>query len=112
METAAEAVAETLPLLTLVALRNEYRRSGSGVTGLLSASCEIVLRGTTLGYSSARRTPMIRRLTLGFALSLLTAPALFAAGTLPSQATDRLPWAHLVAQASTALCTWLGVGCV
>jgi hypothetical protein len=55
---------------------------------------------------------MIRRLTLGFALSLLTAPALFAAGTLPSQATDRLPWAHLVAQASTALCTWLGVGCV
>jgi hypothetical protein len=54
---------------------------------------------------------MIKRLTIGFAISLMTAPVLFAAPSLPSQATDRLPWGHLAAQAATALCTWLGVGC-
>ena len=55
---------------------------------------------------------MIRRLALGFALSVVMAPALFAAPSLPSQATDHLPWSHLAAQAATALCTYLGVGCV
>ncbi len=54
---------------------------------------------------------MIRRLTLGFAIALMTAPALFAAPTLPSQATDRLPWAYLAEAAANALCTYLGVGC-
>jgi|KBSMisStaDraftv2_1062788.scaffolds.fasta_scaffold1621260_1 hypothetical protein len=54
---------------------------------------------------------MIRRLAFGFGISLMTAPVLFAAPSLPSQATDHLPWAHLAAQAATALCTYLGVGC-
>jgi hypothetical protein len=54
---------------------------------------------------------MLRRLTVGFAMALLTAPALFAAGTMPPQATDRLPWGYLADAAASALCTWLGVGC-
>jgi hypothetical protein len=54
---------------------------------------------------------MIKRLAVGFAISLMTAPVLFAAPTLPSQATDHLPWSYLAAQAATALCTYLGVGC-
>jgi hypothetical protein len=54
---------------------------------------------------------MIKRLTLGFAISMMTAPVLFAAPSLPSQATDRLPWGHLVDAATSALCTYLGVGC-
>ena len=54
---------------------------------------------------------MLRRLAFGFAIALMTAPALFAAPTLPSQATSRLPWDRLVDAASAALCTYLGVGC-
>lgn len=54
---------------------------------------------------------MLRRLTLGFAIALMTAPALFAAPTLPSQATSRLPWERLASAAAEALCTYLGVGC-
>ena len=55
---------------------------------------------------------MLRRLTIGFALALVTAPALFAAPTLPEQATSRLPWDRLAAAAAAeALCTYLGVGC-
>ena len=54
---------------------------------------------------------MLRRLTIGFALALVTAPALFAAPTLPEQATSRLPWDRLAAAAAEALCTYLGVGC-
>jgi hypothetical protein len=54
---------------------------------------------------------MIKRLTLGFAISLMTAPVLFAAPSLPSQATSHLPWDHLVAAATNALCTYLNVGC-
>ena len=52
---------------------------------------------------------MIKRLTIGFALALMTAPALFAAPSLPSQATDRLPWEHLVSAARDALCNYLGL---
>ena len=52
---------------------------------------------------------MLRRLTLGFAIALVTAPALFAAPSLPSQATDRLPWDRLVSAAAEALCTYLGL---
>lgn len=54
---------------------------------------------------------MLRRLTLGFAIALMTAPALFAAPNLPSQATNRLPWERLADAATAALCTYLGVGC-
>jgi hypothetical protein len=54
---------------------------------------------------------MIKRLTLGFAVALMTAPVLFAAPTLPQQATSRLPWERLVDAATNALCTYLGVGC-
>ena len=53
---------------------------------------------------------MIRRLAFGFAIALMTAPALYAAD-LPSQATSRLPWERLVSAATNALCTYLGVGC-
>lgn len=54
---------------------------------------------------------MIKRLTLGFALALVTAPALLAAPTLPEQATSRLPWERVATAAAEALCTYLGVGC-
>lgn len=54
---------------------------------------------------------MIKRLALGFTIALMTAPVLFAAPTLPSQATGRLPWERLVDAATAALCTYLGVGC-
>lgn len=54
---------------------------------------------------------MIKRLTLGFAVALFAAPVLFAAPTLPGQATSRLPWQWLVDAATNALCTYFGVGC-
>ena len=54
---------------------------------------------------------MLRRLTLGLAIALMSSPVLSAAASIPSQATDRLPWAHLVSAATNALCTYLGVGC-
>jgi hypothetical protein len=54
---------------------------------------------------------MIKRLTIGFAIALMTAPVLFAAPTLPDQAYSRLPWDRLVSAATSALCTYLNVGC-
>jgi hypothetical protein len=53
---------------------------------------------------------MLRRLTLGFAIALVTAPTMFAA-ELPWQATSRLPWDKLPSWALDALCTYLNVGC-
>lgn len=49
---------------------------------------------------------MMKRLTLGFAIALMTAPTLFAAPTLPWQAADRIP-----AWVLEALCTYLNIGC-
>ena len=51
---------------------------------------------------------MLRRLTLGFAVSLMITPTLFAA-ELPWQATSRLPWDKLPSWATNALCTYLGL---
>jgi hypothetical protein len=53
---------------------------------------------------------MIKRLTLGVMLALVTAQTMFAA-TLPSQATDRLPRDKLPSWAVDTLCTYLGIGC-
>ena len=52
---------------------------------------------------------MLRRLTLGFAIALMTAPALFAAPSIPSQATDRIPWSLLPTWALDALCNYVGL---
>ena len=54
---------------------------------------------------------MLKRLLFGFALAVLTAPALAAAPTLPEQATSHLPWDKLSSWAANALCTYLNVGC-
>ena len=71
------------------------------------AFCIVALRLSTPGH--LEDLDMIKRLTIGFALALMTAPALFAAPSLPSQATDRLPWEHLVSAARDALCNYLGL---
>ena len=52
---------------------------------------------------------MLRRLSLGFALSLMTAPVLFAHPSLPSQVISNLPWSHLPAKAASAICFVLGL---
>jgi hypothetical protein len=53
---------------------------------------------------------MLKRLTLGFAVAMLTAAPLMAA-TLPGQAAERIPTSLLPAWAAQALCTYLGFGC-
>jgi hypothetical protein len=50
---------------------------------------------------------MIKRLTLGFAIALMTAPVY--AADLPSQATSRIPWSYLPSWALDALCNYLGL---
>src|SRR5687768_16692171 len=54
---------------------------------------------------------MLKRLTLGFAVALMTAAPLMAAPTLPGQAAERIPTSLLPAWAAQALCTYLGFGC-
>jgi len=54
---------------------------------------------------------MIKRFTLAFVFALMTAPALFAAPTLPSQATSHLPWDRLGYAVRNALCEHLNLGC-
>jgi len=54
---------------------------------------------------------MLTRLTLGFAIALVTAPALVAAPTLPSQATSHLPWEQLGYAVRNALCWYRNLGC-
>ena len=51
---------------------------------------------------------MIKRLTLGLAIALTTAPTLFAAD-LPWQATSRIPWDRIPDWAKYALCAYLGL---
>ena len=52
---------------------------------------------------------MVKRLTLGFAFAVMTAPALMAAPSLPAEATARIPWSHLASAAANALCTYVGL---
>ena len=54
---------------------------------------------------------MFKRLTLALAIALVAAPTLFAAPTLPSQATSHLPWDHLGYAVRNALCEHLNLGC-
>ena len=51
---------------------------------------------------------MLKRLTVGFALALMTAPVLMAAPTLPAQALARFPFNLLPSAAVNALCTYPG----
>ena len=54
---------------------------------------------------------MFKRLALGFAITLIAAPTLFAAPTLPSQAISHRPWDHLGYAVRNALCWHLNLGC-
>jgi hypothetical protein len=54
---------------------------------------------------------MLKRLTFGFAVAMMTAAPLIAAPTLPAQAAERIPTSLLTTWAAQALCTYLGFGC-
>jgi hypothetical protein len=54
---------------------------------------------------------MLKRLTFGFAVAMMTAAPLIAAPTLPAQAAERIPTSLLPTWAAQALCTYLGFGC-
>ena len=50
---------------------------------------------------------MFKRLALAFAVSLLMAPALYAAA-VPPEATSRMPWEKFTEWAADAICRNLG----
>lgn len=54
---------------------------------------------------------MLKRLSFGFAVAMLTAAPLMAGPTLPAQAAERIPTSLLPTWALQALCSYLGVGC-
>lgn len=54
---------------------------------------------------------MLKRLSFGFAVAMLTAAPLMAGPTLPAQAAERIPTSLLPTWAVQALCSYLGVGC-
>jgi hypothetical protein len=54
---------------------------------------------------------MLKRLTFGFAVAMLTAAPLMAGPSLPAQAAERIPTTLLTSWAAQALCTYLGFGC-